>query len=73
MLCCAEQIFFSDMMYTKILTQPAYSVLALLCDVGGALGFILGATILTLCEIIDFAIQLTSKRLTVRQTSTVVA
>jgi len=41
-------------MYTHVEAQAAYSWLALLCDIGGALGLILGSTILTFCEFADF-------------------
>jgi len=39
-------------------TMVAYSGQSLMCDIGGSLGLIIGATILTVCEIIDFIVQL---------------
>jgi len=48
------QVFFSELKYTYIESKEAYTVLALLCDVGGALGLILGSSILTFCEFVDF-------------------
>jgi len=67
------QIFYSEMRYTKVETKVAYSGLALLCDIGGSLGLLLGATILTLCELIDFLLQLAGDRIKVRPASTTIA
>ena len=50
---CNKQVFFSDLTITHIETTAAYTSLALLCDIGGALGLILGSTLLTFCEIAD--------------------
>ena len=43
-------------MHTHVEAEAAYSWLALLCDIGGALGLILGSTILTFCEFTDFLV-----------------
>jgi len=48
------QIFFSELMETHVEAEEAYTWLALLCDVGGALGLVLGSTVLTFCEFVDF-------------------
>lgn len=47
-------IFFSEMSYDEIKTRKAYGVISLFCDIGGAFGLILGSTLLTVCEIVDF-------------------
>lgn len=47
-------IYFSTMTVEEVTESPAYTWLALLSDVGGAFGLILGATFLTLIEFIDF-------------------
>ena len=52
------QIFFSELKFTFIESQAAYTTQSLLSDIGGSLGLIVGATILTLCEIVDFLFQL---------------
>jgi len=52
------QVFFSELKYTYIESEAAYSALALMCDIGGALGLILGSTMLTFCEFADFLILL---------------
>ena len=36
--------------------QPAFEFLSLLSEVGGFLGLLLGASVLTVCEIFDFII-----------------
>ena len=43
-------------MYSHVETKEAYTSLALLCDIGGSFGLILGSTMLTLCEFTDFFI-----------------
>lgn len=48
------QVYFSTLQYISIKSNPAYSFMALLSDVGGALGLLLGATILTFIEIAEF-------------------
>lgn len=47
-------IFFSSMNEEVIEESEAYSWLALMSDIGGAFGLILGSTFLTLIEIFDF-------------------
>lgn len=47
-------IFFSSMVSQEIEERPAYTWLALLSDVGGAFGLILGSTVLTVFEFVDF-------------------
>ena len=54
------QIFFSELKYTHIDAEEAYVALSLMCDIGGALGLILGSTVLTLCEFTDFLFVITT-------------
>lgn len=42
------------MVSQEIEERPAYTWLALLSDVGGAFGLILGSTVLTVFEFVDF-------------------
>jgi len=51
-------IFYSDLNYVDIQTTPAYNFLALVCDCSGALGLILGGTLLTIVEFLQFFVQL---------------
>lgn len=48
------QIYFSTMQSQTITNVQAYDFMALLSDIGGALGLLLGATLLTLLEIAEF-------------------
>jgi len=60
------QVFFSEMKNAYLETKPAYTALALMCDIGGALGLILGSTLLTVCEFADFLFILTATWIKVR-------
>ena len=58
----AVNLFYSKIAYEELVTVPAYTPLALLCDIGGALGLFLGSTFLTLLEIMEFTfIELVSR------------
>jgi len=59
-------VFFSELKYTHVESEAAYPALALLCDIGGALGLILGSTMLTFCELADFLIILAATWIKVR-------
>ena len=52
------QIYYRNLNKETIEERPAYTFLALLCDVGGAMGLILGATILTVAEVSEFLYHL---------------
>jgi len=67
------QIFFSELKYTYIEAKEGYTVLALMCDIGGALGLILGSTMLTFCEFTDFLITMAVAWLKVRASIDVVS
>lgn len=60
-------IFMEEISYIKIEEQKAYPILALLCDVGGALGLILGSTLLTVFEVLDFVIVSCMRRAEMQQ------
>ena len=51
-------IYFTETAYVSKTMEPAYTILALVCDVGGALGLILGSTLLTFIEIAEFIINI---------------
>lgn len=52
------EIFFSSLEYKEIATHSSYSFVALLSDIGGALGLMLGATVLTVYEVLEFVFHL---------------
>jgi len=66
------QIYFSELKITTIEAEEAYTELALLCDIGGALGLILGSTMLTFCEFGDFFITMIITWLKVRASTAIV-
>ena len=48
------ELYLTSMTYEKVEKQLGYTLLQLFCDVGGAFGLLLGASLLTLLEIVDF-------------------
>src|SRR6218665_4130080 len=57
-------ISYSDLNYVDIQTTPAYDFLAMVSDCSGASGLILGGTLLTIAEILQFLAQLLNELLT---------
>ena len=47
-------IFYKDLSYERIEQQPSFPFLSLLSEVGGFMGLLLGASVLTVCELLDF-------------------
>ena len=47
-------IFYKDLSYTLVSQQPAFEFLSYLSEVGGFLGLLLGASVLTVCELVDY-------------------
>ncbi|KAK4020490.1 hypothetical protein OUZ56_002461 [Daphnia magna] len=47
------RIFYQDMTYDDIEEEYGYTAIPLLCDIGGSLGLLLGASVLTFFEIIE--------------------
>ncbi|XP_013401072.1 acid-sensing ion channel 1C-like [Lingula anatina] len=52
----ALNIFYSDISVEEVVQQEAYSALTLFADIGGALGLVLGSTLMTAAEIVDFVL-----------------
>ncbi len=48
-------IFYESLAYNHMEQQVAFAFLSLLSEIGGFLGLLLGASLLTLCELLDFA------------------
>ena len=51
-------IFFSTLSYEDVSIDAAYTFMALLSDIGGALGLLLGATLLTVYEVMEFIYEM---------------
>ena len=47
-------IFYQELSYEKIEQNIAFEFLSLLSEVGGFLGLLLGASVLTVCELLDY-------------------
>ena len=47
-------IYYENLNVEVVKEEEGYSVLALLCDIGGAMGLILGSTVLTVAEVFEF-------------------
>ena len=47
-------IYFPSFMYKDITSVESFSFLELLCEIGGALSLLLGATLLTVYEVAEF-------------------
>ena len=50
----AVDIFYEELSYEEIEQNVAFEFLSLLSEIGGFLGLLLGASALTVCELIDF-------------------
>ncbi|XP_046582534.1 acid-sensing ion channel 1-like [Haliotis rubra] len=48
------EMYLSSMTYEHMEKQVGYGILDLFCDIGGALGLLLGASLLTVLEVFDF-------------------
>ena len=49
-------IYFDELKVTRVEQKEAFGLLSLLGEIGGFLGLLLGASVLTVCELIDFMI-----------------
>ena len=49
-------IFYQELSYEEIEQNIAFEFLSLLSEIGGFLGLLLGASILTVCELIDYSV-----------------
>ena len=47
-------IFYRELNSENVVQRAAFELLSLLGEVGGFLGLLLGASILTVCELVDF-------------------
>ena len=47
-------IFYKELNYEKITQQKAFELVSLFSEVGGFMGLLLGASVLTVCELLDY-------------------
>ena len=47
-------IFYEELSYEEIEENKAFEFLSLLSEIGGFLGLLLGASVLTVCELVDY-------------------
>ncbi len=50
-------IFYEELTYESIQQQPAFVIGSLIGEIGGFLGLLLGASVLTVCELLDYLIM----------------
>lgn len=60
--CCSGNflqvdVFYKEMSYEKVDQQVAFEALSLFSEIGGFLGLLLGASLLTVCELLDFLVM----------------
>ncbi len=51
-------IFYQELSYEIIEQQKAFEFLSLLSEIGGFLGLLLGASVLTVCELLDYFVMI---------------
>ncbi|XP_065347141.1 acid-sensing ion channel 1C-like isoform X1 [Cloeon dipterum] len=49
------RVFYTELVFEDIQEEFAYTMIALLCDIGGTLGLMMGASVLTVCELLEVA------------------
>ena len=47
-------IFYQELSYEEIEENKAFEFLSLLSEIGGFLGLLFGASVLTVCELVDY-------------------
>ncbi len=55
-------IFYQELAYQQIEQHPAFEFLSLLSEIGGFLGPLLGASVLTVCELVDYLSSLAVRK-----------
>ena len=51
------EVYYDELKTNTMTMNKSFPVLSLLGEIGGFLGLLLGASLLTLCELIDFLIM----------------
>ena len=52
-------VFYRQLSYEHIQQQKGYDIFALICDIGGSMGLFIGASMLTVVEVIDILLRQT--------------
>ncbi len=60
-------IFYEELSYEIIEQNISFEFLSLLGEIGGFLGLLLGASVLTACELVDFLILMIVNEMKKRQ------
>jgi hypothetical protein len=55
-------VFYKDLSFETISQKEAFALSSLFGEVGGFLGLLLGASILTVCELLDYIAMVCLKR-----------
>ena len=55
-------IFYKDLGYSRVEQQATFPFLSLLSEVGGFMGLLLGASVLTVCELVDYIVLTVTSR-----------
>ncbi|KAF4528831.1 hypothetical protein B566_EDAN015031, partial [Ephemera danica] len=50
---CFQQFMLENLVFEQITEEKAYPLISLLCDIGGTLGLLMGASVLTVCELLE--------------------
>ena len=56
-------VFYPQLSYEQTVQRAGLQLITLFSEVGGLLGLLLGASVLTVCELIDYIIMSFSKKL----------
>jgi Amiloride-sensitive sodium channel len=60
-------VFYKELSYAEVDQQVAFDLLNLLSEIGGLLGLLLGSSVLTVCELVDFIAMLCAIKLDARR------
>jgi len=60
-------VFYKELSYEEVEQQVAFDLLNLFSEIGGLLGLLLGSSVLTVCELVDFIAMLCAVKLRARR------
>ena len=55
-------VFYNELNYVRVEQQETFPFLSLLSEVGGFMGLLLGASVLTVCELVDYIVLTVTSR-----------